>query len=266
MDSLHAFYLALLQGFTEFLPISSSGHLILIPTLLGWQDQGLAFDVAVHVGSLIAVVAYFRHELRRMSRDWLHSCIRRKTVGESPLAWAVIWGSVPVALAGLSFNTIIEEQMRSPTVIAVTTIGFGILLGMADIRGFKEREESSLRWNDVMLIGLAQALALIPGTSRSGITITAGLMLGLTRQAAARFSFLLSIPAIVMAGGYQTLILYQAPEPINWDVLMLGVAMSALTAYICIHFFLKMLQRMGMMPFVIYRIVLGVVLLVVFAK
>jgi undecaprenyl-diphosphatase len=264
LDNWHAFYLAVLQGFTEFLPISSSGHLILIPTLLGWEDQGLAFDVAVHIGSLIAVVLYFRHELKRMAYDWTLSCISRKTVGESPLAWAVIWASIPVALAGLSFNTVIEEQMRSPTVIAVTTIGFGVLLGMADFKGVKDREESTLRWNDVMLIGLAQALALIPGTSRSGITITAGLMLGLTRQAAARFSFLLSIPAIVMAGGYQTLVLYQSPQVIEWGVLLLGIAFSAITAYLCIHFFLKMLGRMGMMPFVIYRFVLGIVLLYAF--
>lgn len=264
MDNLHAFYLAVLQGFTEFLPISSSGHLVLVPTLMGWQDQGLAFDVAVHMGSLLAVVLYFRHELRRMARDWVSSCVQRQTVGESPLAWAVLWGSFPVALAGLSLHTIIEEQMRSPTVIAVTTIGFGILLGMADIKGFKDREESTLRWNDVMLIGLAQAVALIPGTSRSGITITAGLMLGLTRQAAARFSFLLSIPAIVMAGGYQTMVLYQSPEVIEWEFLLTGVAASAVTAYVCIHFFLKLLDRIGMMPFVIYRLLLGAVLLYVF--
>ncbi|MCK4951508.1 MAG: undecaprenyl-diphosphate phosphatase [Gammaproteobacteria bacterium] len=257
MDSLHAIYLAVLQGFTEFLPISSSGHLILIPSLLGWEDQGLPFDVAVHVGSLVAVVTYFRHELRRMARDWINSCKQFKPVGDSRLAWAMIWGSIPVALAGLSLNAIIEEQMRSPLVIGLTTIGFGVLLGMADFKGFKERDESTLNWNDVMLIGLAQAVALIPGTSRSGITITAGLMLGLTRQGAARFSFLLSIPVIIMAGGYQTLVLYQSPEVIDWNILLLGIAVSAVTAYICIHYFLKMLESMGMLPFVIYRVILG---------
>lgn len=257
MDSLHAVYLAVLQGFTEFLPISSSGHLILIPSMLGWKDQGLAFDVAVHVGSLIAVILYFRHELRRMARDWVDSCKQRRTVGDSRLAWSVIWGTIPVGLAGLSLNAIIEEQMRSPFVIGLTTIGFGILLGMADFKGFKQRDESTLNWNDVMLIGLAQAVALIPGTSRSGITITAGLMLGLTRQAAARFSFLLSIPVIIMAGGYQALELYQSPEIIEWSTLLLGIAVSAVTAYICIHYFLKMLERMGMLPFVIYRVILG---------
>lgn len=265
MDSLHAIYLAILQGFTEFLPISSSGHLVLVPTMLGWEDQGLAFDVAVHVGSLLAVVLYFRHELRRMARDWINSCKSGQTVGDSRLAWALIWGSIPVALAGLSFNTIIEEEMRSPMVIGITTIGFGVLLGMADFKGFKERDESTLNWNDVMLIGLAQALALIPGTSRSGITITAGLMLGLTRQAAARFSFLLSIPVIIMAGSYQTLILYQAPEIIDWNVLLLGIFVSAVTAYICIHYFLKMLGRMGMMPFVIYRVLLGGFMLIMYS-
>lgn len=265
MDSMHAIYLAILQGFTEFLPISSSGHLVLIPKMLGWEDQGLAFDVAVHVGSLIAVVMYFRHELRRMARDWINSCKHGKSVGDSRLAWAMIWGSIPVALAGLSFNTIIEEEMRSPIVIGITTIGFGVLLGMADFKGFKERDETTLNWNDVMLIGLAQALALIPGTSRSGITITAGLMLGLTRQGAARFSFLLSIPAIIMAGSYQTLILYQSPEIIDWNILLLGIFVSAVTAYICIHYFLKMLGRMGMLPFVIYRVILGGFMLIMYA-
>lgn len=264
MDYLHAIYLAILQGLTEFLPISSSGHLVLIPKVLGWKDQGLAFDVAVHVGSLVAVVMYFRHDLKRMAIDWIHSCKRRQTVGDSRLAWAMIWGSVPVALAGLSFNTVIEEEMRSLVVIGMTTIGFGILLGMADFKGLKERDESTLSWNDVMLIGLAQALALIPGTSRSGITITAGLMLGLTRQGAARFSFLLAIPAIIMAGSYQTLVLYQSPEIINWSILLLGIIVSAVTAYICIHYFLKMLGRIGMLPFVIYRVILGGVMLIIY--
>jgi len=261
METLHAIYLALLQGFTEFLPISSSGHLILLPNLFGWKDQGLAFDVAVHVGSLIAVVSYFRHELVSMSTDWVLSIKRKQLVGESRLAWAVLWGTVPAGLAGLFLDDFIEMNLRSPLVIAITTIGFGALLWWSDISGKRVRDEHSIRWFDVLFIGLAQAIALIPGTSRSGITMTAGLMLGLSRQAAARFSFLLSIPVIVLAGGYLTLKLIKSGVPVDWTMLISGIVVSAITAYLCIHFFLKLLNRMGMLPFALYRFFLGGVLL-----
>jgi undecaprenyl-diphosphatase len=260
LETLHAIYLAILQGFTEFLPISSSGHLILLPNLAGWADQGLAFDVAVHVGSLIAVVTYFRHELRAMTADWFRSVALRKQVGESRLAWAVIWGTIPVGLAGLLLDDLIEANLRSPMVIAVTTIGFGALLWIADVQGRRERTEHTLNWRDVLVIGVAQAIALIPGTSRSGITMTAGLMMGLTREASARFSFLLSVPVIVLAGGYQTYKLTKQPEQVDWQVLSIGIVASAITAYLCIHVFLKLLERIGMLPFVIYRFILGAVL------
>lgn len=260
METLHAIYLALLQGFTEFLPISSSAHLILLPHLFGWKDQGIAFDVAVHVGSLTAVVTYFRHELRAMSADWVKSVVQRRQVGESRLAWAVLWGTVPVGLAGLLFGKIIEEQLRSTLVIAITTIGFGLLLWFADARCRGQRTEHGIGWKDVLLVGIAQAISLIPGTSRSGATMTAGLMLGLNRQAAARFSFLLSIPVIVLAGGYEAYKLTKTPHHLEWTVLAIGVAVSAITAYLCIHVFLSLLERMGMLPFVIYRFVLGAIL------
>jgi undecaprenyl-diphosphatase len=261
LETLHAIYLAILQGFTEFLPISSSGHLILLPSLTGWADQGLAFDVAVHVGSLLAVVTYFRHELRAMTIDWFKSLGARKQVGESRLAWAVLWGTVPVGIAGLLLGDLIEVNLRSPMVIAVTTIGFGVLLWIADVQGRRERTEHSLDWRDVVVIGVAQAIALIPGTSRSGITMTAGLMMGLTREASARFSFLLSIPVIVLAGGYQTYKLASQPDLVDWQVLSIGIVASAVTAYLCIHVFLKLLERIGMLPFVIYRFLLGAALL-----
>lgn len=260
MDILHAIYLALLQGLTEFLPISSSGHLILLPRIFGWHDQGLAFDVAVHVGSLIAVVSYFRHELKTMTADWFQSVLQRQMVGESRLAWAVLWGTVPVGLAGLLFNDLVELYLRTPLVIAITTVLFGALLWWADIAGKRKRSEHEVNWKDVIIVGLAQALALIPGTSRSGATMTAGLMLGLTREAAARFSFLLSIPVIVLAGGYQSLKLVKSESVIQWDMLAVGVVFSALTAYLCIHVFLKLLERIGMFPFVLYRFFLGAVL------
>lgn len=260
MGIIQIIVLAVLQGLTEFLPISSSAHLILVPQLVDWPDQGLAFDVAVHVGTLSAVVFYFRHELAVMTRDWLASLRRRRLVGESRLAWAVLFGTIPVGLAGLLLHDTIGELGRSVQLIAVTTIGFGLLLWAADAWGRRVRDEHHLRWSDVLVIGLAQALALVPGTSRSGITITAGLLLGLSRQAAARFSFLLAIPVIVLAGGLETVELVRTPGPVQWTALWLGALISAVTAYACIALFLRLLERIGMLPFVLYRLLLGVVL------
>ena len=261
MELWHIIALALLQGLTEFLPISSSAHLILLPSLLGWEDQGLAFDVAVHVGTLSAVVAYFRVEILTLTRDWSRSLITRRTQGDSRLAWAVLLGTIPVGIAGLLLGDIVETSLRSTTVIALATIVFGLLLWWADARGARTRDEHSLRWKDVLIIGVAQAVALIPGTSRSGITMTAGLMLGLSRQAAARFSFLLSIPVIVLAGGLETIKLARADIAVDWNALIIGTVVSAVSAYLCIHFFLKLLERMGMWPFAVYRLILGGVLL-----
>ncbi|MGG7054842.1 undecaprenyl-diphosphate phosphatase [Nitrosomonas sp. ANs5] len=261
MDWLQILVLSVVQGLTEFLPISSSAHLILVPVLTDWQDQGLAFDVAVHVGTLTAVVAYFHRELRVILGDGFASIAQRRQVGDSNLFWAVGLGTIPVGLAGL---LVIETSLRSPLVLAVATILFGLLLWWADRIGKRERDEHSISWKDILFIGLAQALALIPGTSRSGITITAGLMLGLSRQAAARFSFLLSIPVILLAGGLYTIKLVQAGTAVDWSVLIGGALLSGLTAYLCIHYFLKLLERIGMLPFVIYRLLLGAVLLVIF--
>jgi undecaprenyl-diphosphatase len=265
MDTMHTLMLALLQGLTEFLPISSSAHLILVPRLLGWSDQGLAFDVAVHVGTLVAVVAYFRHDIVRLLLAWLDSCIRRRLTSDARLAWFVLLGTLPAALAGLLLHDVIETWLRSPLVIALATIGFGLLLWAADRHGRQERSETGLQFVDVMWIGLAQAVALIPGTSRSGITMTAGLALGLTRSAAARFSFLLSVPVIILAGGYETLQLLEQAEPVAWDTLSLGTVVAAVSAYLCIHFFLRLIELTGMLPFVIYRLLLGCVLLWMFA-
>ena len=265
MDALHAIFLALLQGLTEFLPVSSSAHLILLPRLLGWEDQGLAFDVAVHVGTLTAVVLYFRRELVPMAQDWFQSLLTRKNTANSRLAWAVLWGTIPVGLAGLLLKGFIENNLRSELVIAAATIGFGLLLWWADAKGRGKRDEYSLRISDIFIIGVAQALALIPGTSRSGATMTAGLMLGLSRQAAARFSFLLSIPVITLAGGLLTIDLIQQPGLVDWRALTISAVTSAIAAYLCIHVFLSLLERIGMLPFVIYRLGLGMLLIYLFA-
>lgn len=264
MDFIQILALALLQGLTEFLPISSSAHLILLPIIANWEDQGLAFDVAVHVGTLAAVIFYFRHTLMKISVDWFKSVASRQNVGESRLAWAVLFGTIPVGLAGILLGDWIETALRSPLVIAATTILFGLLLGYADWQGKRTRTEQSLEWHDVLFIGIAQAIALIPGTSRSGITLTAGLMMGLTREAAARFSFLLSIPVILLAGGLKTVELVQSSSHIDWAALISGALFSGISAYLCIFLFLKLLDRIGMMPFVIYRLILGGLLLWLF--
>lgn len=264
MTLIQIIVLALVQGFSEFLPISSSAHLILVPVFTGWPDQGLAFDISVHIGTLTAVMYYFRKDLIRMTVDWMRSVMQRQQVGESALAWGVIVGTIPVVIAGLLFSDLVDTVLRSPLVIATTTLGFGFLLLIADVRGVQKRDEHSLNWKDILIIGVAQAFALIPGTSRSGITMTAALMLGLTRSAAARFSFLLSIPAILASGSYKSLQLIKSDLIIHWSDIFLGVFLSGLIAYACIHVFLNLLERVGMMPFVIYRFILGMFLIAIF--
>jgi undecaprenyl-diphosphatase len=263
MDTLHIVVLALVQGLTEFLPISSEAHLILVPVVTHWQDQGLAFDVGINIGTLSAVVIYFRKELMAMIRDWLVSFSGKHT-SDSRLAWMVGIGTIPVGLAGLLSRDFVAEHLRSPLVIATTSIVFGLLLWFSDARGKRMRDEYSLSWKDVLLIGVAQAFALIPGTSRSGVTITAALLLGLNRQGAARFSFLLSIPVIALAGGLEMLDYLQVASITDLNDVLLGALISGVSAYACIHYFLNLLERVGMMPFVIYRLVLGAVLLLAF--
>jgi undecaprenyl-diphosphatase len=261
MDSLQIVVLAIVQGITEFLPISSSGHLILVPYLTNWPDQGLDFDLAVHVGTLTAIVVYFRHTLFAMARDWGRSVVQRREVGESRLAWAVLFGTIPAGLVGLLFRHDIETTLRSPLVVACTTIGYAVLLFVADRLGKQERDERSVGWLDVVVIGCAQALALVPGTSRSGVTITAGLFRNLSREAAARFSFLLAVPVMTAAGLAEVASYAENSVPLATRAMVLGLVISALTGLACIHYFLKWLTRYGVLPYVIYRLVLGAALL-----
>lgn len=268
MSTLEIIILALLQGLTEFLPISSSAHLILPSQILGWQDQGLAFDVAVHVGTLLAVIMYFRKEVGGMAVAWLGTVgvgpEKGQTSFDGKLAWWILLATIPAGLFGLLGKDFIEAHLRSALVIALTTLLFGFLLGFADVKAghrttHKPMEKLGLK--GALLIGLAQAVALIPGTSRSGITMTIGLMLGLSRDNAARFSFLLSIPAIAMAGSYLTLKLILSSEAVDWFAMGLGSLIAFISAYACIHYFLILLEKLGMMPFVIYRLLLGAGLL-----
>lgn len=268
MSLIEIVILALLQGLTEFLPVSSAAHLILVPLLTGWEDQGQVFDLAVHFGSLAAVLIYFKQDVRLVAYDWAASVLRRRHTEHSRLGWAIVWGTIPVGVAGLVFKDVVGGVLRTPEtgalVMAGALIVFGLLLGLADWRFRGERDEHDLRWTDVLVVGLAQALALIPGTSRSGVTMTAALFLGFSRDAAARFSFLLSIPVIVLACMLQMTDLLQSGAVVDWRALVLGAVLSGISAYLCIHYFLIFIRRIGMQPFVGYRIVLGVVLLVLF--
>ncbi len=266
MDPLQAIILAIVQGLSEFLPISSSGHLVLVPHLLGWPDQGLAFDVSVHVGTLFAVVAYFRRELLAMIRAWFGSLAGRGLTQDARLAWCVILGTIPVGLVGLAFGELIEEKLRNPLSVATLLALFGLLMWLADRFGRRERDEYSVGWRDALLIGFVQALALMPGTSRSGVTMTMARTLGLTREAAARFSFLLAVPGIGMAGGYELLKLLSLDErTVDWPVIGLGVAVAAITGYLCIAWLLRVINRIGFAPFAIYRFAIAGLIFWLFA-
>lgn len=263
MDWVQAVLLAILQGLTEFLPISSSAHLILPSQILGWVEQGLAFDVAVHVGSLVAVLIYFRKEVADMIIAWFAWVFKGEKSSDGRLAWAVLWGTIPVGLVGVIFSVfdIVDNYLRSTSVIAFTTILFALVLWWADSKAKESRDEHQLKVKDIIFIGCAQALALVPGTSRSGITMTAALMMGLTRTAAARFSFLLSIPAIILPGGLKSYELATSGEPVAWDLIGLGALVSGIAALTCIHFFLILLDKVGFKPFIYYRLALGAVLI-----
>lgn len=261
MTTLQIVVLAIVQGITEFLPISSSGHLVLVPSLLGWTDQGLAFDVAVHFGSLLAVVVYFRKDLVQLVRGGFSVLGGRLDTPWARLALGIAIGTVPAAIAGLAFAGWIEENLRSPAVIVGTLAGYGILMVLADRFGHRERTLDTIRVRDAFAIGCAQALALVPGTSRSGVTITAARLLGIPRTDAARFSFLLSVPVILLASLYEGMHLVLAPEAVRWDELGLGISVAAVVAYLAIGFFMRVVGTIGLLPFAAYRIALAAIIL-----
>lgn len=257
MEWWQAVVLAILQGLTEFLPISSSAHLILPSHLLGWPDQGLAFDVAVHVGTLVAVMAYFRHDIIKLTKGFLDSTFLAKPNMDGKLAWCIILATLPAGFLGLCLNGSVETYLRNALVIATTTTVFGLLLWYADSKDNLTKSIGQIGFRQALIIGCSQALALIPGTSRSGITITTAMLLGFDRQTAARFSFLMSIPLILLAGSYKTYEMLITTTPIPWAFILMGAAVSCISAYICIYFFLKLIEQLSMKPFVIYRLILG---------
>jgi undecaprenyl-diphosphatase len=261
MGIVQAALLALIQGLTEFLPVSSQAHLVLYSLFTGDAYQGLDFDIILHAGTLVAVAAYFRGELLAMLRDWTGELRGNGRTADSRLAWWIIIGTVPAGVLGLLLKEQAEVALRAPWIMGTALIAFGLLLGLADWKGRGTRDEYSLTLKDVLVIGFAQALALVPGTSRSGITMTAALFLGMSREAAARFSFLLSIPVIAAAALLGTRELLGQGVETDWAPLLVGFAVAAVSAYACIHWFLAFIRRIGMQPFVVYRVVLGLVLL-----
>ena len=261
MTWIQTIVLAIVQGLTEFLPISSSGHLVLAPALLGWADQGLTFDVAVHFGSLLAVVVYFRDDLTALVAGGARLFSGKSASPESRMALYIVIGTVPAAIVGLLFAGWIETNLRNPLVIVYTLAGYGVLMALADHFGRHERVTADVGLKDAVIIGIAQALALIPGTSRSGITISAALMLGFQRRDAARFSFMLSAPVILLATGYETTLLFIEGTPIAWAQLAIGASISAVVAYLSIDIFMRFVNAIGLLPFSLYRLGLaGVVL------
>ncbi|MBO9385808.1 MAG: undecaprenyl-diphosphatase UppP [Thermomicrobium sp.] len=273
MNVWQAAVLGLVQGATEFLPISSSAHLIVLPWLFDWPEPGLAFNVALHLGTLSAVLAYFWRDLIQIGRAWFAGLIRLRPLEESAsrLGWAVIIGSVPAGLAGFFLNDVIDHFFHSggggDTAIVFTSlllIVVGFVLWLAERYGTQRRSLGELGLRDGLVVGLAQALALLPGVSRSGSTITASLFLGFARPAAARFSFILGIPAIAGAGLLETLKLVETGLPAEQRVLFVtGVASAAITGFLAIAFLLRFLQRYSTSIFIVYRIALGLVLLLV---
>jgi undecaprenyl-diphosphatase len=260
MDWIQAMWLGILQGITEFLPISSSAHLILVPKLLGWKDQGLVFDLSVHVGTLLAVLLYFRHDLKTILFDSISSVGQKKIVGQGQMGLYMVLATIPTGFMGLLLMDLVETSLRSLGVMCVTTLVFGLLLGWADWKGRKQQSIDTLSLKQAMLVGLAQTIALVPGVSRSGITITAGLMLGLTREAASRFSFLLAIPITGLAASVKIAEFMTHNHSMDWMPFVIGGVTSFITAITAIHYFLKWLNQWGFWPYVVYRVILAGVL------
>ncbi len=257
--------LAFIQGVTEFLPISSTAHLVLVPALTGWPDQGLSFDVALNTATWLAVLVYFRTDIARLLSGFFRTLRQRGFSGnrDGELAWMLIVATIPVAVVGLLARDLVANELRSATVIGVSSIFWGLILFAADRGAGKGArfELGSLKWPAAIVVGLAQAVAIIPGTSRSGITMTAGLFMGLSRSSAARFSFLLAILVGALAGLSEGAVMVKAGAETPWLAVMVGFVVAFVSAYLAIHWFLKIIERVSMSPFVIYRVLLGVALL-----
>jgi undecaprenyl-diphosphatase len=258
MDALQAIVLGTVQGLTEFLPISSSGHLRIVPAFFGWEDPGAAFTAVIQLGTMAAVLLYFRRDLWNIARAWLRSlrdAEARRTM-EARLGWFIVLGTIPISILGLAFSDTIEDEFRSLYLIGTMLIVFGCVMLLAEYVSRRDRELETLTARDGFLIGCAQALALVPGVSRSGATISAGLFLNLTRTTAARFSFLLSVPAVVLSGLFELRHIGEsggAPA----GATALATLLAFVTGYASIAFLLRWLAGHSLGVFVAYRFVLG---------
>jgi len=262
MEWLHLVLLAIIQGLTEFLPVSSSAHLILPSALLNWDDQGPLIDLMAHFGSLFAVMLYFRKDVARLFRGTF-DLLSRKQTDAAGLTWLLIIATPPTLIIGLMMNMGgYDVMIRQPEIIAIAFIVFGLILWWADKTGSRDKDISELTWRGALAIGAAQALALIPGTSRSGITMTAALKLGYTRTEAARFSMLMSIPIIGVSGLFA---LYKLQgEGAGSASLTNGLIVAGLSfvvAYLSINVFMKLVEKIGMFPFMVYRVIVGCLIL-----
>lgn len=262
---IEATILGFIQGLTEFLPISSSAHLRIAGEFLGTgEDPGAAFTAIIQIGTELAVLVYFWSDIMRIANAWLRKNLRLGGTydqADARMGWMIIVGSVPIVVLGLLFKDAIEHSLRNLYITAIMLIVFGIVLGFADRIGQKKYPIRKLIWRDAVLFGFAQAMALIPGVSRSGGTITAGLLLGYTREAAARYSFLLAVPAVFGSGFYQLYKSIGQDNPVGWGQTALATLISFVVGYAVIVFFLKIVSTKSYMPFVWYRIVIGIVLL-----
>ncbi len=275
-EVIAAGFLGVLQGLTEFLPISSSAHLILVPWIFGWSPEGIVFDVALHIGTAVAVLAYFRKEWVLLITEAVRGILTGSPFGNKHrrLAWYLLAGTLPAAILGMAFEHTIERVLRSPLVTVVTLSVFGLILYAAEQRSKQTRSVDDFTLADSIWVGLSQAVALIPGVSRSGITMTTALLRDADRASAARFSFLLSTPVIVGAGLLEAVRLFRgAAQTVGtgtsspaWAVLVVGIAAASVTGFLCIRYFLRYLQTRTFVPFVIYRCVLAMVVLAFFLR
>jgi undecaprenyl-diphosphatase len=260
MNPLHATVLGILQGLTEILPISSSAHLILVPWLFRWPESGLTFDVALHLGTLIALCLYFRRDVIELAVNFFKGIAGRGLHAPTDrLPFYIIAGTIPAAIAGKTLDGPVEDFFRgNPSLIAILLIAFGLLLAFADTIGSKRWKMDRIDLRAALIIGLAQCLALVPGVSRSGITITAALLLGFNREAAARFSFLMSLPIVAGAATLQLGHLAKHGIPANEVTpLLIGIATSAVFGYLSVVFLLRLIQKSSLYPFVWYRLLAG---------
>ena len=266
MSPFEAILLGIIQGLTEFLPISSTAHTLIVSKLLGWPDPGAAFTAVSQVGTEMAVVIYFRRDIARILRTWTKSFWTKslRSHSDAKMGWYVLVGSIPIGVAGLVFRDAIETTARNLWLVACALIFMGIVLGVADRYASHTKDESDLTWRNAVFFGLGQALALIPGVSRSGATITAGLIQGFKRDVVARYSFLLAIPA-VFASAALTAGDISTDSFVNWPATIVATIVAFVVGYFVIASLMKYLQTRTFLPFVIYRISLGTLLLVLLA-